>query len=101
MLKQGDLDAAVEALTAFNNKESKVSSAAANNLAMLNLMVCFQIAGSKTLFRFQKGKDKLADATQLAEQALSLDRYNSNALVNRGNIYFLMGEHKFALQCYK
>lgn len=45
MLKQGDLDAAVEALTAFNNKESKVSSAAANNLAMLNLMVWFQIVG--------------------------------------------------------
>lgn len=39
MLKQGDLDGATEALTAFNNKDSKVSSAAANNLAMINLMV--------------------------------------------------------------
>lgn len=41
MLKQGDLDSAVEALTAFNNKDSKVSSAASNNLAMLNLMVYY------------------------------------------------------------
>ncbi|KAI6182319.1 hypothetical protein M3Y97_00367200 [Aphelenchoides bicaudatus] len=86
MLKQGDLEGATEALTAFNNKDSKVSSSAANNLAMINLM---------------KGKDKLTEATQLAEQALSLDRYNANALVNRGNIYYLMGEHKFAIQCYK
>lgn len=39
LLKQGELDTAVEALTAFNNKDSKVSSAAANNLSMLNLMV--------------------------------------------------------------
>ncbi|KAI6234411.1 hypothetical protein M3Y99_00791700 [Aphelenchoides fujianensis] len=86
MLKQGELDAAIETLTAFNNKDSKVSSAAANNLAMLSLM---------------RGRDHLAEATQFAEQSLSLDRYNSNALVNRGNIYFLTGEPKLALQCYK
>lgn len=39
LLKQGDLDGAIEALLAFNNKESKVASAAANNLAMIHLMV--------------------------------------------------------------
>lgn len=39
LLKQGDLQAATEALLAFNNKESKVASAAANNLAMLDILV--------------------------------------------------------------
>lgn len=43
MLKQGDLDNAIEALTAFNNKDSKVTSAATNNLAMINLMVCLYL----------------------------------------------------------
>jgi hypothetical protein len=55
MLKQGDLDAASEALTAFNNKDSKVSSAAANNLAFLNLMV-FNLSLSIKINLFRKGR---------------------------------------------
>ncbi|CAD5205686.1 unnamed protein product [Bursaphelenchus okinawaensis] len=86
MLKRGDLDAATEALLAFNNKESKVASASANNLAMLTMM---------------QGKEKLNEAAQFAEQSLSLDRYNANALVNRGNVYYLQGNHKSAIQCYR
>lgn len=38
MLKQGDIENAVEALLSFHNKESKVASAAANNLAIVNIM---------------------------------------------------------------
>lgn len=53
MLKQGDLDAAVEALTAFNNKDSKVSSAAANNLAFLNLMVLRVLFGRVRVFNLE------------------------------------------------
>lgn len=49
----------------------------------------------------QKGKDKLAEATQFAEQSLQLDRYNCNAFVNRGNIYQAQGEPELALQCYR
>ncbi|CAD5208513.1 unnamed protein product [Bursaphelenchus xylophilus] len=86
MLKRGDLETATEALLAFNNKENKVASASANNLAMLTMM---------------QGKDHLNDAAQFAEQSLSLDRYNSNALVNRGNVYHLQGNHKSAIQCYR
>uniref|UniRef100_A0AC34QRK3 Intraflagellar transport 88 n=1 Tax=Panagrolaimus sp. JU765 TaxID=591449 RepID=A0AC34QRK3_9BILA len=86
LLKQGDVEAAVEALVAFNNKESKVGSAVANNLALIN---------------YYKGKSKHAEAAQFADQALSLDRYNSNALVNRGNIYHSMGDVKSAQQCYR
>uniref|UniRef100_A0A914YAF3 Uncharacterized protein n=1 Tax=Panagrolaimus superbus TaxID=310955 RepID=A0A914YAF3_9BILA len=41
LLKLGDVDAATEALIAFNNKESKVGSAAANNLALINFYVNF------------------------------------------------------------
>ncbi|KAH7728656.1 CBN-OSM-5 protein [Aphelenchoides avenae] len=71
LLKHGDLDGAIESLLAFNNKESK------------------------------KGNSKLQEAAQYAEQALHLDRYNANALVNRGNIYYLEGDKKSAQQCYK
>ena len=86
LLKQGEIDAATEALIAFNNKESKVGSAAANNLSLIN---------------FYRGKSRFQEAGQFADQALSLDRYNSNALVNRGNIYYSAGDVKTAQQCYK
>lgn len=39
LLKHGDIENAVEALLSFHNKESKVASAAANNLAIINIMV--------------------------------------------------------------
>lgn len=39
LLKQGDLDQSIEVLLAFNNKENKVASAAANNLSLINIMV--------------------------------------------------------------
>ncbi|KAI6178743.1 hypothetical protein M3Y98_00534800 [Aphelenchoides besseyi] len=101
MLKQGQLDNATDTLNAFINlkrrvlewnnlkvfsKDSKVSTAAANNLAVLELM---------------KGRDRLNQAAQYAEQAFLLDRYNSNALVNRGNVSFLTGKEKEALHFYK
>lgn len=43
----------------------------------------------------------MKEAVQFCEQALNLDRYNFNALVNRGNIYYLNGEAKLAQQYYK
>lgn len=42
LLRQGHLDQAVEELLAFNNKaDSKVASAASNNLALVNILVAF------------------------------------------------------------
>lgn len=38
---------------------------------------------------------------QYCEQALSVDRYNANALVNRGNIFFVVGDLEKAGQYYK
>uniref|UniRef100_A0A0R3S787 TPR_REGION domain-containing protein n=1 Tax=Elaeophora elaphi TaxID=1147741 RepID=A0A0R3S787_9BILA len=86
LLKQGDLTHATEVLMSFNNKEDKVASAAANNLAVLNLL---------------QGAPKLEEAIQYSEQALSVDRYNANALVNRGNIFFVLGDLDKAAQYYK
>ncbi|KAI1731152.1 tetratricopeptide repeat domain-containing protein [Ditylenchus destructor] len=86
LLKTGELDAAIEALHSFHNKETKVASAASNNLCMISIM---------------RGLENLEEATQQSEHALSHDRYNANALVNRGNIYFLQGEPKLAQQYYK
>jgi intraflagellar transport protein 88 len=39
LLKQGDLTGARQVLVSFDTKDSKVASAAANNLAFLNLLV--------------------------------------------------------------
>ncbi|CAG9538646.1 unnamed protein product [Cercopithifilaria johnstoni] len=87
LLKQGDLTNATQLLMSFNNKEdNKVASAAANNLAVLNLL---------------QGASKLEEAIQYSEQALSVDRYNANALVNRGNIFFVLGDLDKAAQYYK
>ncbi|VDM08134.1 unnamed protein product [Wuchereria bancrofti] len=86
LLKQGDIKNATEVLMSFNNKEDKVAGAAANNLAVINLL---------------QGAPKLEEAVQYSEQALSIDRYNANALVNRGNIFFILGDLDKAAQYYK
>lgn len=52
-------------------------------------------------FIFQQGPAKIDDAIQFCEQSLNLDRYNPNALVNRGNIFFVMGDLDKAFQYYK
>lgn len=41
LLKNGELEAAAEALHSFHNKETKVASAASNNLSMINIVVRF------------------------------------------------------------
>ncbi|CAK5031654.1 unnamed protein product [Meloidogyne enterolobii] len=71
LLRQGHLDQAIEDLLAFNSKtDGKIASAASNNLALINLL---------------KGEDKLEDALQYCEQALSLDR-------NSGLVCRLLGQ---------
>ncbi|CEF67704.1 No mechanoreceptor potential B [Strongyloides ratti] len=87
LLKRGEISAATDAFLVFNTKESKVASSAANNLAMLSL-----IKGSST---------DIAEAETYADQSLSFDRYNSNAFVSRGNIYFAKNDYTNALQYYR
>uniref|UniRef100_A0A1I7TCY5 TPR_REGION domain-containing protein n=1 Tax=Caenorhabditis tropicalis TaxID=1561998 RepID=A0A1I7TCY5_9PELO len=86
MMKNGDIDSAVEVLKVFNSQDSKTASAAANNLCML---------------RFLQGGRRLMDAQQYADQALSIDRYNSHALVNQGNIAYMNGDLERALTNYR
>jgi hypothetical protein len=79
LLRQGQLEQAEEELLAFNSKaDNKVASAASNNLALLSIVVsgkcCQQIYFYKFCYFFQRGGDKLEDAVQYCEQALSLDR---------------------------
>uniref|UniRef100_A0A0N4ZCX5 TPR_REGION domain-containing protein n=1 Tax=Parastrongyloides trichosuri TaxID=131310 RepID=A0A0N4ZCX5_PARTI len=87
LLKRGEITAATDAFLVFNTKESKVASSAANNLAMLSL-----IKGSSV---------DINDAEAYADQSLSFDRYNSNAFVSRGNIYFAKNDYANALQYYR
>uniref|UniRef100_A0A7E4VAE4 TPR_REGION domain-containing protein n=1 Tax=Panagrellus redivivus TaxID=6233 RepID=A0A7E4VAE4_PANRE len=86
MLKIGEVEEATEALLAFNNKDTKVGSAAANNLALIN---------------YYKGKNHYEEAGTYADSALAIDRYNANALVNRANVFYQMGDAKTAEQYYK
>lgn len=39
MMKNGDIEGAVEVLKVFNTQESKTASAASNNLSMLRFLV--------------------------------------------------------------
>ncbi|CAL2049617.1 unnamed protein product [Caenorhabditis brenneri] len=86
LMKNGDIDGAIEVLKVFNSQDSKTASAAANNLCML---------------RFLQGGRRLLDAQQYADQALSIDRYNSHAQVNQGNIAYMNGDLEKALSNYR
>uniref|UniRef100_A0A7I4XXW3 Intraflagellar transport protein 88 homolog n=1 Tax=Haemonchus contortus TaxID=6289 RepID=A0A7I4XXW3_HAECO len=86
LLRRGDLDGAAEVLKVFHSQESKIASAAANNLGMLKLL---------------QGGDKLQEAEQYVEQSLAMDHYNANALVNAGNIAYLRGDYDKAYANYR
>ncbi|KAE9419692.1 hypothetical protein Angca_005010 [Angiostrongylus cantonensis] len=86
LLKRGDIEGAIEVLKVFHAQESKIASAAANNLCMLKLL---------------QGGEKLQEAEQYSEQSLALDHYNANALVNAGNIAYLRGDYDKAYANYR
>ncbi|UMM39847.1 hypothetical protein L5515_016731 [Caenorhabditis briggsae] len=86
MMKNGDIESAVEVLKIFNAQDSKTAAAAANNLCML---------------RFLQGGRRLVDAQQYADQALSIDRFSAHALVNQGNIHYMNGDLDKAMAHYR
>ncbi|WKX92854.1 hypothetical protein Q1695_010691 [Nippostrongylus brasiliensis] len=86
LLRKGDLEGATEVLKVFNSQDSKIASAAANNLCMLKLL---------------QGGENLHAAEQFSEQSLALDHYNANALVNAGNVYYLRGDFDMAYASYR
>lgn len=72
LLRQGDLDGAIEALLAFNNKESKVASAAANNLAMINIMVGAPLTESRSQTPTAEGEVEAAGSSSVCRAGADL-----------------------------
>ncbi|KAI2660580.1 hypothetical protein H4Q32_008176 [Labeo rohita] len=83
-LRQRDFKQAVETLKMFEKKDSRVKSAAATNLSFLYFL--------------EKDFDQ---ADRYAELAMSADRYNPAALVNKGNTVFVKEDHEKAAEFYK
>ena len=114
MLRQGHLDQAVEELLAFNNKaDSKVASAASNNLALVNFLVLpfivvillHKISAVVTNWRMLSNivNRHSAWTGKIIKMyyMYQLFRYNANALVNRGNLHFQRGESQEALHYFR
>ena len=101
MMKNGDIEGAIEVLKVFNAQDSKTASAAANNLCMLRFLVCDEIIKTLNLSNFQQGGRRLVDAQQYVDQALAIDRYSAHALVNQGNIYYMNGDLDKAMGNYR
>ncbi|KAF8569133.1 hypothetical protein P879_02769 [Paragonimus westermani] len=74
---------AIETLKSFERKDTRVASTAATNLSFLYFL-----------------EGDLVQADRYAEQALTADRYNSAALVNKGNILFQQQNYDRARDCY-
>ena len=83
-LKQKDFQKAVGALKVFEKKDGKIASVAANNLSFLYFL-----------------KGELKEAGKYADDAITADRYNPCALVNKGNILFKDGKLEKARDYYQ
>ncbi|XP_041354058.1 intraflagellar transport protein 88 homolog isoform X2 [Gigantopelta aegis] len=83
-LKQKDFQQAIETLKSFEKKDSKVASTAATNLSFLYFL-----------------ETDMSQADKYAEIAMSADRYNPAALVNKGNVLFARHDFEKAREFYK
>ncbi|XP_063069811.1 intraflagellar transport protein 88 homolog isoform X2 [Engraulis encrasicolus] len=83
-LRQRDFNQAVETLKTFEKKDSRVKSAAATNLSFLYFL--------------EKDYDQ---ADRYADMAMSADRYNPAALINKGNTVFERQDYEKAAEFYK
>ncbi|KAL2081102.1 hypothetical protein ACEWY4_022955 [Coilia grayii] len=83
-LRQRDFNQAVETLKTFEKKDSRVKSAAATNLSFLYFL--------------EKDFDQ---ADRYADMAMSADRYNPAALINKGNTVFEKQDYEKAAEFYK
>ncbi|RDD37238.1 Intraflagellar transport protein 88-like protein [Trichoplax sp. H2] len=83
-LKMKDLAKATETLKSFEKKDSTMATAAATNLAFLYI---------------QEGELSLAE--KYSDLAITSDRYNPNAMVNKGNCLFTAKEYEKAQEYYK
>ncbi|KAK7108172.1 hypothetical protein V1264_015957 [Littorina saxatilis] len=83
-LKLKDFQQAIETLKSFEKKDSKVASTAATNLSFLYFL-----------------EADLAQADKYAEVAMTADRYNPSALVNKGNVLFARKDYEKAREFFK
>lgn len=83
-LKEKDLAKAIETLKGFEKKDSKVQSTAATNLSFLYFL-----------------ENEVSQADKYAELAITADRYNPAALVNKGNCLFASGDYEKAREYYQ
>ncbi|XP_065906422.1 intraflagellar transport protein 88 homolog [Dysidea avara] len=83
-LKQRDFAKAVDTLKGFEKKDSKMAATASTNLSFL-----YYLEGD------------LKQAEKYADLAMSTDRYNPCALVNKGNCLFTSGQYEKASECYQ
>nr|XP_054753172.1 intraflagellar transport protein 88 homolog [Lytechinus pictus] len=83
-LKQKEFNQAVEVLKTFEKKESKCAAVAAVNLSFIYFL-----------------QGDVAMAEKYAEVAMTADRYNPPALVNKGNCVYVQGDLEKAKECYQ
>ncbi|XP_033635889.1 intraflagellar transport protein 88 homolog isoform X1 [Asterias rubens] len=83
-LKQKEFAQAVEVLKAFEKKDSKCASVAATNLSFIY---------------FLQAEYQLAE--KYAEVAMAADRYNTAALVNKGNCLFVQNDLEKSREFYQ
>lgn len=83
-LKKKDFRQAVETLKSFEKKDSKVASIAATNLSFLYFL-----------------ERDLQQADRYADMAITSDRYNPAALVNKGNVLYSNKEYEKAREYYQ
>ena len=83
-LKRKDFEGAIAVLKSFESKEEDLKVKGAVNLSFLY---------------FLEGQLEMAE--KYAEMASAADRYNHQAIVNRGNCLYARGDHEAARDCYK
>ncbi|XP_059145083.1 intraflagellar transport protein 88 homolog isoform X2 [Physella acuta] len=83
-LKQKNFQQAIETLKSFEKKDSKVASTAATNLSFLYFL-----------------EADYAQADKYAEIAMTADRYNPAALVNKGNVLYAKHDYEKAREFFK
>lgn len=101
---------AVETLKTFEKKDSRVKSAAATNLSFLYFLVgetwpsgyrrFFHVCVFNRWVSLQQEKD-YDQADRYSDLAMSADRYNPAALINKGNTVFVKQDHEKAAEFYK
>jgi len=82
-MKRKDFDQAIETLKRFEKRETSLMARAATNLSFLYFL-----------------EGDFAQADQYADMAVKADRYNSRALVNKGNCFFVQQEFEHAKEVY-